>query len=283
MPFVGGGDYTDWVFEPGTVGDSEHLLVSYGDYTTVVANEPEFDDDYYATSLESVEDSFPLEGAGLDVEDVGTYLYITDLDGVLGGHVAAEYSRNAVASALEDDGYGDETDQEGFTVYLGPEGSQAVGIDGSDIVYGAAGPGTDATPVEIVAALIDAENGTEDRYVDGEGFGTLTEQFGSSTFTYGSTQIQPEETDAENGRFEGAVASGVAAAINGSTTEVRVVVVFETEADVDMGDIREYADSEQFERLNDVSSSRNGTAAVITGQVDTDELDETFDWRLGLA
>jgi len=273
IPFIGGGNYTDWAFEPGTIGDSDHLLVSYTDFSTVVENESEFNSDYYDESFEGQEDAFPLEPTNLNVEDVSTSVSISGL----GGRIAADYNQDDVDSELGDNDYDDDTDHEGYTIYLGPDEARAIGIDGNNLVYGSTGFGTDADPVDIVEALIDTKNGNEDRYVDdSEGFATMTDQFGSPTFAYGSTQEPAEETDAENGQFEGNVAGGLAATVNGGTTDVMYVAVFENEGDVDVGDIQDYADSDQFDDLNDVSTNQNGTAVLITGQVDTDELGETL-------
>ncbi len=272
IPFVG-GSYTDWVFEPGAVGDDDHQIVSFTDYRTIVDNEDAFDSDYYDESFESNEDSFPLETVDLDVEDVQSRVTI----GGFGGRIAAEYEREAVATELEDEDYDDDTEYEGYTVYLGPNERRAVGIDGSNVLYSRTTFTSDADPVEIVEALIDAKNGEEDRYVDeSEGFKGVSDELGSPTFAFLRTQDPPEETNAENGRFEENVAGGFGATVNGETTNLGTVLVFDSEDDVDMDGVEEYADTEQFDEWDDLSTTQAGTAVLIEGQVDTDDLQDVL-------
>ncbi|AQL43672.1 hypothetical protein BV210_13600 [Halorientalis sp. IM1011] len=273
IPFIGGVNYTDWAFEPGTVTDADHLTISYLDYGTVVENESEFDSDYYEESFESNEDSFPLSAVNLDVEDVSVRVGVSGY----GGMFEADYNQDDVASHLGDEDYDEDTTHEGYTIYLGSDENQAVGIDGNRIVHGSSGFLTDANPVDIVETLIDTAKGDENRYVDdSQPFADLSDELGTTTILLASTQDAPDETDAENGQFEGNVASGFSSSVDGQTTAVKVVFVFENESDVDMGDIETYADTDSFDNLNDVSTNRNGNRAIISGTVDTDELGETM-------
>jgi len=272
VPFIGGGaDYTQWAFEPGTVSDSDHLSASFVDYATIVDNEDSFDSDYYESNFENTEDSFPINAADLGVEDLNWQVSVSGY----GGAVVADYNQEDVVGELEDNDFDDETDHEGYTIYLGSDEGRAVGIDGSTLVHSSGGFGTDESPDAIVEALIDTSVGEEDRYVDeNEHFAALSDEWGSPTVAFGSTQEPSEETNAQNGQFEGTTANGISIQVNGDTTDAKVAYVFEEEGDVDMDDVEEYADTDQFDDLDDIGTSQNGNVAVITGTIDTDDLQD---------
>jgi hypothetical protein len=89
------------------------------------------------------------------------------------------------------------------------------------------------------------------------------------------------ETDPESGQFRGQVAGGRARNIDGSTTELRRVLVFASDADVPASAVEAWADPDHppavddFEGWADVSVSTRDRAAVVEGTTDTAD---AFEW-----
>lgn len=266
IPFIGGAGYTNWLFAPGTIGDVDHYNFGYTDVKRVRNNEDEFDDQYY-DSFESNEDSWPLDQTGVDVDDVDSQLSLGSV-----GRVAGSFAKDEVTGDLEDEDFEHDTDHEGYAIYH-QDDQRAVGVKENEFVHARLRYGTQADDArDVVETLIDTNAGDEDRYVDdSEDFKKLTDELGSGTFVSGGTQEEVEETNAENGQFEGAVASGYAFTVNGETSDLKHVYVFSDEGDVDMGDVEDWTDGDDFDDVDDVSSSQSGRVVTVTGSFDTDE------------
>lgn len=266
IPFIGGAGYTNWLFEPGTVTDSDHLSFDYEDTEQVRNNEDEFDSAYY-DRFESREDSWPLSQTGVAVDEVTESLSI---DGDTGGRVVGSFAKDDVTAELEDSDFSEETDHGGYTIYQRDE-RYAAGVRKGEFVH-ARYVAQNTTARDVVEALIDANAGDEDRYVDdSDDFRRLTDELGSGTFVSGGTQEETEETNSDYGRFEGVVASGTTVTVDGATTDIEVVWVYDAESDVDMDAVENWTDSDTFDDVDDVSAGNNGRTVTVTGTVDTDD------------
>ena len=256
IPFIGGGSgYTNWLAEPGVIGDSDYYRFSWTDAAAVRNNEDEFDEDIYDGYESSNEEQ--LDWAGLDYDDVNTFL---SFQGVT--VVDASFNRDDVADELEDDDFEDDTDHEGYTIYLGNNEFRAVGVSGNDLVYGRRNSENDA--VEVVEAAIDTNNGNEDRYVDeNDDFNELTSNLSTGTFTSGGTF----DSDSDQ------VASGRTLSVNGETSSVEAISVFDEADDLEGDDVDDL--QEQGEESNDVenfSANKSGRVLTVSYDVDTDEI-----------
>jgi len=256
IPFIGGGGgYTNWLAEPGVVADDDAYRFSWTDAQQVRNNEDEFDEDVY-DSYESFNEE-RLDQAGLDYDDVNTFLSFQTVT-----VVDASFDRDDVADELEDNDYEDDTDHEGYTIYLGDNEFRAVGVSGSDLIYGRRNSDNDA--VEVVEAAIDTNNGDEDRYVDeNDDFAELTSNLGTGTFTSGGTI----DNDSDQ------VASGRTLSVNGEISSVEAISVFDEADDLDQDDVDDL--QEEGEDSNDVdnfSATKTGRVLTVSYDVDTDEI-----------
>jgi hypothetical protein len=86
----------------------------------------------------------------------------------------------------------------------------------------------------------------------------------------GTTQEPTQETNLVGGEFEGQVAAGQTATIDGETAEQTFVTVFESSADVNTADLEEWTEtSEDFEGISNISISQSGRVVTVTGEADT--------------
>ena len=263
VPFVGGATYKSWLPEPGTVTDQDHYRFQFFDMNSIENNEDEFNDDTDYSDFENA-----WSPADVDWEDTNWIIFWR------GGFVInADYDQESVAEDLEDEDYDDDTDHEGYTIYLGPNEGGAFAIDGSNLVLTS---GSD--PVGAAEDIIDTNGGSEDRYADeSEDLNELIGALGDATFVRGRTMDEPDEENVERGRFDGMVARGRSTQVDGDTANGKAVVVYEDSDDVDTGDLEDWVEASQdrdgqFAEWDDISYSSNGRKGVIEGTLDTDEI-----------
>lgn len=263
------GDNADWFYEPGTIQDSDHYSVSFRATPDVVDNEDEFDSETYDSLKDNFESSY--EFLGLDFEDVESQ---TGFGGYLATLLSGyQVDRSAVVGSLADNDYQKDGEYGGVEVFLGPNESQAIGLTDDEILVTSGSWNTDNEAIDVLEAAVDTYNGDEDRYVDeNDDFAEVTSQLDSGTFTYAATQEEVEETDAENGQFEGAVALGSAQTVDGETMDNQAVVVFSDEEYIDTDEIEDWTDDEDtFGDVDDIAIDTSGRSVVITGTTDTAE------------
>ncbi|GAB3689347.1 hypothetical protein GCM10028857_24570 [Salinarchaeum chitinilyticum] len=269
----GGGSgltaHTDWYFEPGAIADTDHHTISYQGTMEIANNEDQFDSDYYDDTEQSFEDSY--EYLGLDFDEVESRTYFGGfLATLLSGYTV---DRSEIVESLEDNDYEDDDEYEGVQVFLGPNESRAVGVTNNEIVVTSGSWNTDDEAIDVLETAVDTYNGEEDRYVDeNENFAALTSRLNGGTFGFAATHEETEETDAPNGRFEGAVAQGSASDVKGETMDIQAIYLFDSADDIDMGDVEDYRDeSDSFDDIDDVSLNRSGRSVIISGTMDTDD------------
>jgi len=270
VPFVGGGgaSFSQWLYAPDAIGDSEHYFFNYTDDQTVRNNEDNFDSDFFDRQ-ESSEDDWPLSQMDVDYDEVTNSLGLGT-----GGVINGSFNKEDVVDALDDNDFDDEDDDySGYAIYQKND-QRAVGVTGGQAVYTQAGfSGGDVEVVDAVEAIIDTSNGEEDRYADeNEDMQALLNQIGGGTFAFGRTQEEADETNTDRSQFEGQVGFGVDATVNGETTSFTYALVFDDADGAEDADIEDWADdSENFEDIDDVSVNQNGRTVVVSGQGDTDE------------
>lgn len=265
IPFIGGAKYKSWLPAPDVLGDGDHYSFQYINLKQVANNEDEFSDET-VDGFSNIEQLWsPID---LDWDEANWVLAFQ------GSYVVnAGYDQDSVAGDLEDEDFSDDTDHEGYTIYLGPNERRAFAIDGSNIVLVG---GED--PVDNAEAVIDTDNGNEDRYVDeSDDMNTLVGALGSGTTVSGRTMEEPSEENVESGRFENMVAGGQSTSVNGSTSNGKYVVVYEDSSDVDTGDLEDWVEASQdndgqFADWEDLNYNSNGRKGVIKASIDTDEL-----------
>jgi hypothetical protein len=277
----GGASYSSWLYAPGTVGESDHYSFSITDHQDIRDNEQTLEDEDRFDSYESREDSFPLDQMNVSYDEVNETISVGrggSFGGGGGSVVTGSFSESDVIDELEDnEQFSDESEHEGYTIFsVSSQGSstarQAIGVSGSTAVAAnAQGPETGAE--EVLEVLIDTDNGDEERYTeDNDDMNVVVNEVGSGTFVNGSTADSTDETNVEQGAFGGQVGSGSRITINGDTSDVKSVLVFDSSDDIDMGDIEDYTDTDRFDRFDDISTSQSGRAVTITASADTEDV-----------
>lgn len=264
----GAQSYSSWLYEPGIHLDSDHYAVSYRANAEIASYQDEFDGDVYDNMAENFESSY--EFLALDFDEV-------ESETTFGGYLAAvlngyQVERSSIVSSLEDEEYEDDGEYEGFQVFLAPDESQAVGLTNEEILLTSSSFDGDAEALEVLETAVDTHNGDENRYVEEHtAFAELMDQLNAGSVVFARTSEETEETDVENGQFEGVVASGSAQLVTGDTMQVQVVMVFDSAEDIDTDDIEEWTETATFDAITDTAVSTSGRSAVVTGTTNTDE------------
>ncbi|WP_262177973.1 hypothetical protein [Haloarcula laminariae] len=302
IPGGGGGlgSYTNWVYAPDTFkSDREGITGSANSYTNLFSNSDNLSE---IAVLSAKGNSYP--DLGINVEDVSMELNLPDGRVITGSFdteaVKSELTAEAVATPTPS-GFGSSSGNSGSTQYESdstyndyeiyvqaePEESpNAIAVGDGTIIEAQRAPNAtnEASPVsapDVVEGMIDAGTEGTDRYVDSnDTFSTLTDTLNNGvrvTFTVRANEIGSDNGADENisaGRFDGVVAQGQADSINGDTTESQYVFVYDSEGDVNEGDIQEWIEANDtgngsLSNLDDLTVSTDGNTATVTGTRDT--------------
>jgi hypothetical protein len=266
---LGGGrraaSFDDWLYEPGTVADTDHYLALRYTPSVIAERASSFDDTVYDV----------LQAFGSDSRDlVGVGFAQTDAELVFGKNsvLTADFEASDVEATLKDDDFVAEGTYKEFDVFLGPNENTAVGIGGAAIVVarssGIFGGGVRAE--RIFQAIIDAQAGDTERYVDdSDDFATLIEELGDGNLQSARTHEETDSTDTDEGRFTGEVARGITSSLVDEGIETTFVLVFNEASDIDSGDIEDWIaanDSDgTFANFESVEVSTSGRTALVTG------------------
>lgn len=263
----------DWLYEPGTIRDEDHYWVSFVEPPTFVDNEDDFDEEVYDT-IEATEDQYSV--LDLDIEEIDSVLRF-DRNAVLTG----QYDTENVIDELDDADFDEEDDDyEGYRIFLSPDDHRGVGVSSDSLIVARVGSHDDGD--EVVETIVDTRIGEEDRYVDEEeDFATLTDTLSPAAVQYGHTFPERDGTDVERGRFDEAVANGYSVQVDGESTRLEAVIVFDSANDIDVDDIEDWIDEndrsdEIFDDVEDIGVDTNGRTAVVSGRIDTDDLTNTW-------
>lgn len=278
IPFIGGGNsLSEWIPDPDEY-DSEGTSFNALNYSKIAENEDFFDEDTF-DSLESSGES-TVEPLDIDYEDV-TMAAQAGPASIWNGN----YENQTVIEALEDEDTGqgefeEDDTYEGYKVYILQEAADepniAYAVNGTTVVQTRRRGEENA--VDMAEIMIDTKTGNGTRLVDEEEqFKTLLNEVGSGTIISGNffPDSEVEDTNEDQGRFEGTIAQGSRLNINGETSDGKWVYVFDSEGDGDQGDLEDYATGsldDQYNFNNDPSASAGGGVGTITGTFDTDEL-----------
>jgi hypothetical protein len=264
------GAYTDWLYEPGTVGDLVHYQFYRLEPTTLDEHEDEFEDELFS-NLESWEERYRHTGIDFDeMESLLTFGFNTVLTG--------RYDTEDVREELEENDFDDEDEHEGYTLYVRETDGKAVAVGDGAVVDTPARAATMVDAEDTLETLIDTKVGDEDRYVDeSDDFDALTSALGTGAVTAGRTHEERDGTNVRTGTFDHAVATGLSVGVNRDVSSLRVVVVFAERDDVDPDDVEDWIDEAEgtdqfFDEVEDLSVGRQGRAVVVDGAIDTDEL-----------
>lgn len=267
IPGVGsGGQYSQWLPEPGEIGDQDHYSFTYFDTAVLADNEDELADDT-VDSVESIEQFW--DPVDVDWDETSWFLYGTHVV------VAADYELEDVVDDLEDDDYEEESEYEGYQIFEKEGRGVAVG-NGMIASTGLFDVSED--PADDLEELIDVSNGEEDRYVEEEAdMGALVDELGGGTFVTGQTLAEPDRENPAAGAFDDMVAKGNVTSVDGEVADQKYVVVYDNERDVDLDDPEEWVEAndsrdEEFDDLDDVEYSQNGRLGLVTGTIDTDDI-----------
>jgi len=277
-PFGGGAPYTNWLPAPDDLGDSDHYRFTYLNMDDLESHEDKFGDN--STDPDGFEEFWaPLDTDWEDTSNV-TLFGGFGLENLV---IEADFNKDDAISDLEDEDFDDDSDYNGYTIMLSDSEERAIAVSGSDIILTSATESSDeGTPstgeTGKVETIIDAKKGNSERYGEAsEDMSALTGELGGGTFVSGGTREEPEEANAENGQFEAMVARGSQSKVKGDTTERKWVVVYESEGDVDTGDLEDWVGENdgsdgEFDDVDDLSYNKNGRKGIITGKSNTDNI-----------
>jgi len=299
----GGGDlgaYGDWVYAPDTFeSDQETLGLSATSYEGILSNSENLNED----TRESITTrNYP--DLGINGGDVSMELSLPE-----GRVITGSFDTEAVKAELTADQLSTPTDSFGSSGPVGsteyesdstynddyeifvqsePEESpNAYGVGNGTIIEGRRVPNSssDASPVdasEVVEGTIDTGTEGNDRFVDSnDDFSTLVDTLDSGATVSGfvrENEVGSDDGPSEsiiNARFDGLIAAGSSASINGDTTDIRIAFVYDSEGDVNEGDVQDWVEANDtgsggaLTDLNDISVSTDANTATVEGSIET--------------
>ena len=301
----GGGDlgaYSDWVYEPDAFeSDAEGLNGSVVSYESILSNEENLND-FTRLSIRGTE----YLTLGIDPEDVAMEVNLPDGRVISGSFdteavkteltasqpstptPGAENSGGSVGSTVyESDG----TYNDNYEIYIQeePEDSpDAIAVGDGTIVEGqrVGNFSNDSDPedaADVVEGIIDTGSNGDDRLVDSDDtFSTLVDTLNSGVgvnFELLANPVGSDNGGNENiptADFDGLVASGRADSINGDTTEKQWVYVYDSDGDVDEGDVNEWIEANNsgdgsLANHDNISVNTDGNTATVTAEQPTFE------------
>lgn len=285
VPFIGGGglgDYQQWLYPADQFDQNADTLAFDGtDQQGIYDNRESFSPNTYR-SLEASYGTLGLTGRSVSM----------DLGLPEGRVLAGSYQTSEVAAELEDDTnteYESDGSYAGYELYVPSNQStarDAVALSDSAIVVGQRvepGFGDDwdaASATDVVEGIVDTGSGNATRAVDdNDDVSVLVNALNSGTSVNGSTRnddVSSGRANPESGIFEGQVASGQSWSVDGETTSRQWAFVFDSESDVDTGDLEDWVEANDtggvFTRTRNEEVSQNGRAGVVAAELDTYDL-----------
>lgn len=128
--------------------------------------------------------------------------------------------------------------------------------------------------VPVVESVVGVANGDTPLYTDSASAAdTLVSALGGGTFVSGQVYEPMERDQPEQGLIEDSVGRGSAFTVDGDTASVTAVVAFEDSGDAETDGLEDWFDeASRFEDVDDESFETQGSAAVMTGTIDTDDI-----------
>jgi len=271
---IGGGpSYSNWIYAPGTVEQRDHRAAVYMD--TTLLEERSSDMGALGEILEDGVDA-SLEGTGLDIDDTewaagGTGLaYSVDADPA---EVRDELDDNGFDEEELDGGYTlHKKNRRGFPLSFGVKEGYVLSSGGQGFIGTGASHGAD-----VVEAMVEAEIGETERFrEDSEDFSAALDAVNPGLFVALQTRDELDDTDVEDGDFEGVVADGNRIHVpdpEGDEARLKTVHVFDDADDADLDDVEEYVEDHAADGdLDEVSVTQDGRVVTGTGRADLEDL-----------
>ena len=243
--------------------------ISYGETITSTISDDDPDNYDYGTYEEvtfsgSAGEVITAQTATADNYDE-VYLYLEDPDGNL---VTDEYAYDEDITDFTLQSSGEYTIIAGtYDAYYSSDVTYTLQLD---LVYS---PDQLVDTVETVAGL---DGGDTPTYTDeSDAASDLVDELGGGVFVSGETFEQVEGDNPEGGTLEDSVAEGYSLSFGDGEFDITGVVVYDSEGDVDEGDVEDWADegtSIGNGNIDDISVSTSGRVATFSGVVDYDDL-----------
>jgi hypothetical protein len=269
----GDGSYANWLPTPSRLVEEQHYEYLYIDVSSLRTNES-----YVypggSSGLGRYFDSLASR-TGAAPESTEGYLSIGS-EGIRSGNtltLLGSYDPTAIGESLQD-AYERNHSVGEYAVFTGDGDYSAVGVGEDGIVVpGATGGQGD------VDTVLRARTGEEDRYAGSDpDFERLIEALGTGFLVSGGTnpRYEAETVQVENPQFVGQVAGGATLRIDGETTAVTYVFVFDSESDADAGPVEKWLELERTSGLvfpfDPGSAEKSGRIVRATGSTPTDQL-----------
>lgn len=242
-------DYTDWI--PANFPDDDgNLEFTYYDVEGI-SERASID----AQDLSALSSYDRVESVG--VEDALTSIGIRTGDEVRTA-VTGGFDEEAIVSELRDEGFVETDEHDVYRILESQNDISSFGVSVGALVES-------RVNVDEVVRMIDAENGDVERLVEvNEDFETLVNELETGTVVSGRLT--------DDGRF-GEIASGERFVVEGETTDVFAVYLFDNsvEADNAEGDVREGLESDG---IRDMDIEFELSIVRVRGEIDTERLRE---------
>jgi hypothetical protein len=130
--------------------------------------------------------------------------------------------------------------------------------------------------VDTVTTVAGVQGGDTANYTDeSDAASDLVDALGGGVFVYGSTFEEEEGDNPEGGTIDSSVGQGLSFSFGDGEFNVTGAVVFDSESDVDDGDVEDWAEDGTAlanSEIEDIEVSTNGRVATFSGVCDYDEL-----------
>ncbi|WP_338728657.1 hypothetical protein [Haladaptatus sp. DJG-WS-42] len=189
-----------------------------------------------------------------------------------------EFDTELLVSDLEDLGLDDEDEIGSFTIYTDEQFDVSAGVSDSQFILagppGATKGGSSGAAFEsgqsVVEAVIETSMGEEDGYLEASDSLTAMDERHDGEFVKLVPHAEREETNPKAGAFEGAVGWGTSVSIGEEQADLTWTIAFAEKGQVDLDPIETWVAETSLDEF-DWEISQEGTLAVLTVTVDTDE------------
>lgn len=287
IPFIGGsggiGQFSNWVPSAGEIEPgSEEISFSARSPTQINGNR----NNLHPSTYRSYQSSYRT---GVQWKSLTLVLSIDGGSVFTGSYNADDVTSELTTATGRDNAgkYSQEDSEGSYEIYIpssaddAESASNAYAVSGNAIIRarptGSQFQDNFSSAVANAKSIIAIGEDGDGRAVDNDdSFSTLANEL-SGTIARGGTRQEPVGSDrasVSQGNFEGLVAAGQSIALNGGNSEVKEVFVFDSEGDVDTGDLEEYVEKNDtgggtWDYTRNVSVNQNGNAGIITGTRDT--------------
>lgn len=255
---IDGATYSLWMPEPGTFEPDHH----YG-FSAVNLQEVAEREESLPGGLEKSPHVSGWQPVDIDWRSVTMSLFFQRNFVIRGDYDAGTVTEEITSM----EGWSSESAPGGGRALVKEDGSKAVGVSEEAIVISPAfGPEDDV--IENVQQIVDTVGGTRVRYIGASDvMYDLVAELRDGTIVQARTMEEVQEADVSKGRFPGQVGRGRWGQYRGNGTDVKFVVAYAGESDVDVTDLETFVEEngEQFSKWKGLEISQNGRLAIISG------------------